>query len=155
VFTLPFAPGTLRAVAKRDGQVVATDELRTAGAPAHLQLTLDTPASSLSDQPDDLLYVTATLVDADGVRVPDSHLEVEFGASGQGGIVAVDNGNLLDHAPFQATRRTLYDGQAVAILRASAQQGSVTVSAAAAGLPAASIVVPVRPAPPLTPLHSF
>jgi beta-galactosidase len=155
VFKVPFAPGVLKAVARRAGQVVATDELRTAGAPARLQLTLDSPATTLSRQPDDVVYVTATLVDEHGVRVPDSHLQVDFGADGQAGIVAVDNGNLRDHDPYQASRRTLYDGQAVAILRANADRGSVTVRASAPGVAAASIAIPVRPAAPLVPLRSF
>lgn len=154
-FQVPFAPGVLKAVAMRGGQVVASDELRTAGAPARLQLSLDTPATTLAEQPDDVVYVTATLVDAQGVRVPDSHLQVDFSADGQGDVIAVDNGNLLDHEPFQAKQRTLYDGRAVAILRANAKTGSVTVHAAAPGLPAAAITIPVRPAAPLVPLHSF
>ena len=155
VFKVPFAPGVLKAVARRGGQVVATDELRTAGPPARLRLTLDSPATSLSRQPDDVVYVTATLVDAQGVRVPDSRVLVDFGADGQADIVAVDNGNLLDHAPFQAKQRTLYDGQAVAILRANADQGSVTVRAAADGVAPATITIQVAPRAALVPLHSF
>jgi beta-galactosidase len=155
VFKVPFAPGVLTAVARRAGQVVATDELRTAGPPARLELTLDTPATALSRQPDDVVYVSVTLVDAQGVRVPDSRLQVDFAADGQADIVAVDNGNLLDHAPYQARQRTLYDGQAVAILRANAERGSVTVRASAEGVAPATITVPVRPRPALAPLHSF
>jgi beta-galactosidase len=155
VFKVPFEAGALKAVAKRGGKVVATDELRTAGNPARLVLSLDTPDTTLARQPDDVAYVTATLVDERGNRVPDSSLRVEFSARGQGDIVVVDNGNLQDHDPYQATRRTLYDGNAVAILRANAESGSVTVSASVAGVPAATITVPVKPAPLLTPLHSF
>jgi beta-galactosidase len=155
VFKVPFAPGVLKAVARRGGQVVATDELRTAGPPARLELTLDSSATTLSRQPDDVVYVTATLVDAQGVRVPDSRMRVDFGADGQADIVAVDNGNLLDHAPYQAKQRTLYDGRAVAILRANAEQGSVTVRASADGVAPATITMQVAPRPPLVPLHSF
>jgi beta-galactosidase len=155
VFRLPFAPGTVKAVAKRDGKVVATDELHTVGRPARLVLALDTPDTSLSRQIDDVAYVAATLVDEHGYRVPDSALQVEFSAAGQADIVAVDNGNLQDHAPFQSTRRTLYDGNAVAIVRANAEAGSVTVSATVAGVPTASITIPVTRAPALVPLRSF
>jgi beta-galactosidase len=155
VFRLPFAPGVVKAVARRDGKVVATDELHTAGQPARLVLALDAPDTSLSRQVDDVTYVTATLVDEHGYRVPDSALQVEFSASGQADIVAVDNVNLRDHAPFQSTTRTLYDGNAVAILRANAEGGSVTVRAAVAGVPSATITIPVRRAPALVPLRTF
>ena len=155
VFKVPYAPGTLEALARRDGKVVASDTLQTAGPPARLLLTLDKPDASLSGQLDDVTYVTATLVDQQGIRVPDSQLQVAFSASGQADIAAVDNGNLQDHGSYQAHQRTLYDGRAVAILRANAQQGSVTLQASAPGLPAAVITIPVMTAPPLVPLHSF
>jgi beta-galactosidase len=155
VFRLPFAPGVVKAVARRDGKVVATDELHTVGQPARLVLALDAPDTSLSRQVDDVAYVTATLVDEHGYRVPDSRLQVEFSVAGQADLVAVDNGNLQDHDSFQSNRRKLYDGNAVAILRANAPRGSVTVRASVPGVPAATLTIPVKPGSPLVPLRSF
>jgi hypothetical protein len=43
----------------------------------------------------------------------------------------------------------------VAIVRADADSGSITVHASAPGVAPASITVPVRPAAALAPLHSF
>jgi beta-galactosidase len=155
VFQLAFEPGSLKAVAKRDGKVVATDELHTVGQPARLLLALDASDTSLSRDIDDVAYVTATLVDEHGYRVPDSRLQVEFSVAGQADLVAVDNGNLQDHDSFQSNRRTLYDGNAVAILRANAPRGSVTVRASVPGVPAATLTIPVKPGSPLVPLRSF
>jgi beta-galactosidase len=155
VFKVPFEAGVLTAKARRGGVVVASDELRTAGAPARLVLTLDRLRAALQRDVNDVLAVTATLVDADGVRIPDNATLVEFAAQGQGTIAAVDNGNLLDHDPYQASRRKLYDGHAVAYLRASAPRGSVTLHARVAGLPEASVTVPVDPGAPLVPMRSF
>ena len=42
-FQVPFEPGSIRAVARTNNKIVATDELRTAGKPAHLILTTETP----------------------------------------------------------------------------------------------------------------
>ena len=42
---VPFAPGRLVAVARKDGAVVARDELDTAGAPDTLRLTPDSARS--------------------------------------------------------------------------------------------------------------
>lgn len=155
VFKVPFEPGTLTAKAKRGGAVVATDTLRTAGAPARVELALDHAGISLSKHVDDAVAVTATLVDKEGVRIPDSEALVRFAAEGQGRIAAVDNGNLIDHDPYQATQRKLYDGHAQALLRATGERGSVTLRARVDGLPEARISVPVKPAAPLVPLHSF
>jgi beta-galactosidase len=153
VAKLPFAPGVLTAMAKRGDAVVATDTLRTAGAPA--RLVLDVQGAGVSQQVDDIATVTATLVDANGVRVPDSTTPVRFEVAGEGSLAAVDNGNMVDHEPFQSGQRRLYDGNVVAYVRATAPRGSIRVRAVAQGLPAAEVTVPVQPAAAIVPLHSF
>jgi beta-galactosidase len=155
VFKVPFIAGTLVAKAKRNGEVVATDALRTAGAPVRLELTVDRPDGALHHDRDDAVAVIATLVDANGVRIPDSQTPVAFAAAGQGVVAAVDNGNLLDHEPYQASTRRLYDGQAVAYLRATADKGKVVLRARVAGLPEASVTLAVQPAEPLVPGRAF
>ena len=66
-------------------------------------------------------------------------------------IIAVDNGNLLDHDPYQATDRKLYNGSAIAILRATAPNGAITITANIEGVPPATLTLKAAPAkPPLT-----
>ncbi len=72
----------------------------------------------------DVAYVTVTLVDNNGTVIPDSETRVHFSVAGPAKIIAVDNGNLLDHDPFQATDRKLYEGHAFAILRATASSAT-------------------------------
>jgi hypothetical protein len=38
---VPYEPGTLRAIARRGGKIVATDEVQTTGAPARIELAVD------------------------------------------------------------------------------------------------------------------
>jgi beta-galactosidase len=154
-FKVPFAPGTIRAVAKTDGKVVATDELKTAGKPARIVFTADSPTTPLTPDWNDVRFLTATLVDAAGSRIPDSTTMIHFAATGPGAIVAVDNGNLQDHDPYQATQRKLYDGHAVAMVRASGVGGQVTVTATADGLPPASVTLATAPVKPPVVERSF
>jgi beta-galactosidase len=148
-YKVAFEPGTLKAVARSDGKVVATEELQTAGKPARLvftpELNPDAAARSLTPEWNDVRYVTATLVDDAGTRIPDSSTLVHFSAAGPASIIAVDNGNMLDHDPFQATQRRLYDGHAVAILRATGPSGRVTVTATADGVAPATITLTAAP----------
>jgi beta-galactosidase len=141
-YAIPFEPGTLKAVARNDGKIVATEELKTAGKPAKLVFAADKPTMPLTPDWNDARYVTATLVDDAGTRIPDSSTVIHFSASGPASIIAVDNGNMMDHDPFQATERKLYQGNALAILRAT---GQVTVTAAADGIPAASLTLTTAP----------
>ncbi len=73
---VPYRPGELKAVGRRKGKAVATDVLRTAGAAHALRLTPD--RSSLAADGRSLLFVTAEVVDAHGVVVPDAEHLISF-----------------------------------------------------------------------------
>jgi beta-galactosidase len=107
----------------------------------------------------DIAYITATLVDANNTVIPDSATVIHFATTGPGKIIAVDNGNLLDHDPFQATTpekdRKLYDGHAIAILRATASSGTITLTAITEGLPPATITLKAAPPAPDQVQRSF
>ena len=132
-----FEPGTLRALGRNKGEVVATHELRTAGKPARILLTTD--RARLTPDWDDVSYVTAAVVDVGGVQVPDATDLVTFEVSGPGRIAAVDSGDNSSHESFQADRRHTYQGQCIAILRATAPAGQIRLTASAPGLASASL----------------
>jgi beta-galactosidase len=134
---VPFEPGAIRAVGRNGGREEAAHELRTAGPAAAIVLASDRGA--LSTGWDDVAYVTATVVDAKGVAVPNAAAKIAFEVSGPGVLVAVDNADASSVEPFQAAERTVFDGQCIAILRASAPRGTIALKAAAAGLAAGSI----------------
>ncbi len=158
-FEVTYEPGTLRAIARVAGKQVANDELRTPGKPARLLLSTGlneahltntphpTPAPTLAPDWNDVAYLTATLLDANGVVVPDSNTTVHFNVTGPGELVAVDNGNMLDHEPFHASTRKLYTGNAVAIVRATRAIGSIIVTATSDGLAPASLTLSTQPNP--------
>jgi beta-galactosidase len=130
-----YAPGTLRAVAKNADKVVATDELRTAGAPAKIVLTADRP--KLGTGWDDVVRVTAEVTDAAGVRIPAATDTLTFAVTGPGAVVAVDNADSRSHEPFQATQRAAFNGRALAFVRATGT-GAITLTASAPNLASGS-----------------
>jgi beta-galactosidase len=136
-WTVPFAPGSLKAVATNHGMTVATDELRTAGQPAKIVLESDHPA--ITPTFDSVATVIATVVDANGVVVPNANNEISFQVSGPGVIAAVDSGDHTSHEPFQATQRLAYEGRCAALVKATASSGAITLSASASGLDGASV----------------
>jgi beta-galactosidase len=136
-WNVPFEPGTIRAIGKNKGQIVATHELRTAGKPAKLVLAAD--RSKLAPGWDDVVYVTASVVDENGVLVPGADQVVAFRATGPGVIAAVDSGSNSSHEPFQASERHAYQGQCLAIVKANAGTGRITVTATSPGLAAATL----------------
>ncbi|MFL6256021.1 MAG: glycoside hydrolase family 2 TIM barrel-domain containing protein [Pyrinomonadaceae bacterium] len=129
---VPFERGTLRAVGSSGGRVVATHELKTAGKPARVVLSVD--KATLANAWDDVVHVEATVVDANGTVVPNASDLITFKASGPGRVVAVDSGDNASHEPFQTSERRAYQGRCFAMLKASAPRGRINVTAAAAGL---------------------
>jgi beta-galactosidase len=131
-WNVTFAKGSLRAVARNKGQEVASDELKTAGAPARIELATSKPALAASG--DDAAFVTARVVDADGVTVPNARSAITFSLGGKGIVAGVDNGSVTSHEPYQTNRCVAAQGQCVAIVKAAAAGGKITIKASAEGL---------------------
>jgi beta-galactosidase len=156
-YTVPFEPGTLKAVARTNGRIVATQTLKTAGPPARIQFVADDITRPLTPDFNDVHYFTATLVDAAGTPIPDSTTLIHFAVTGPVAIVGVDNGNMVSHESFQGPDRTLYNGNAIAILRATASSGAISVTASVAApagaptLPPATLTLTTAPPTQLDP----
>jgi beta-galactosidase len=138
---IDFEPGELKAIGRNGSETAVVDTLRTVSKPARISLLAN--RHELSDSWEDVRYVTATIVDDHDTPVPSASDLIKFTVSGPGVIAAVDNGDLTSHEPFQASERHAYHGRCVAIVRASAPTGTITVSASAEGLPESSTALQV------------
>jgi beta-galactosidase len=137
---VPFAPGILKAMARDvKGNIVATDELRTAGKPAKIVLT--TEVKKLAPDFDDVAIVRAQITDANGIEIPRANDLVSFTVSGPGVIAAVDNGDNTSHENFQTTQRHAFQSECVVFVKATAASGKITLTASAPGLKAGSVSV--------------
>jgi beta-galactosidase len=139
-----YAPGTLRAVGKNAGQIVATHELKTAGKPARIVLIAD--RTNISPAWDDLSYIEATVVDAQGVLVPSASDQITFKVEGPGRVVATDSANNASHESFQASERRAYQGRCFALVKADSPNGRITIEASAPGLKKGAITLTATPA---------
>ena len=137
MWRVAYAPGTLRAVARKSGQVMATEEVKTAGAPARIALVPD--RSELRAGGADLSFVTVQVLDRAGVAVPTADLLIRLRVAGAARIAGVDNGDEISHAPFNADRVKLFNGKALVIVRAGERAGTATLTAEADGLEPASV----------------
>ncbi|MDP9050771.1 MAG: DUF4982 domain-containing protein [Acidobacteriota bacterium] len=87
IFAFPdieFAPGSLKAIGKNGGKIVAQQELITVGAPAAIKLTpIVSPMGLLADA-GDVALIDVEVVDAKGVRCPTDDARVDFTCEGPG-----------------------------------------------------------------------
>ena len=135
-----YEPGELRVVAYRQGRVWATATTKTAGAAAALALAPD--RSVLHADGQDLVFVTARVVDKDGLSAPRAEDRIQFSIEGPGEIVATDNGDATSFEPFPSHARKAFSGQALVIVRARrGEAGTITLRARADGLQAADVVL--------------
>jgi len=137
MWRVPYTPGTLRAVARKGGQLMATQEVKTAGAPARIALAPD--RSRLHADGNDLSFVTVSVLDRAGVPVPTADHLIRLRLAGGARIAGVDNGDQVSHAPFQADRVQLFNGKALVIVRAGERAGTATLTAEVEGLESASV----------------
>jgi beta-galactosidase len=130
-------------VAYRVGKQVAADEVKTAGAPAKIELVAD--RSIIEAGGDDLSFVTVRIEDKDGNLCPMADSLVRFSVTGAGTIEAVDNGNAATEEPFHADHRKAFSGLALLIVRSKAgMAGAIHVTATSEGLAQAAAELTAR-----------
>jgi beta-galactosidase len=135
-----YEPGLLRVVTYKNGKQWATDSVKTAGAAAKLQLTADRKVINANGN--DLSFITAKVVDANGNGVPEAGNQITFEISGPGEIAATDNGDAADLVSFASKERKAFNGLALAIVRTKAEApGTITIKATAKGLISAQLVI--------------
>lgn len=92
----------------------------------------------------DLAYIMAEVVDADGNIIPwDDDLTIDFEISGKGKLAGVGNGNPGDMASFQQPRRKTYQGKCLAIILPEVTPGKITIKATSEGLKECSLELTV------------
>lgn len=129
---VPYTPGTLLGIAKKNGKEIAREEVKTAGQPAAILLAVD--HNKIKADGSDLAFVTVKIVDSNGVTVPYADNTVHFQIQGEGFIAGVDNGSPISHESFKARSRKAFHGLCLAVIQSNGMKGTITVKAASEGL---------------------
>ena len=87
----------------------------------------------------DLQYVRVYATDSKGRVVPTVTGMVTFDVEGAARLIAVDNGNHSADDRFDGQQKALYEGFAMAIVRAERKAGKVKITARCDGLKAATM----------------
>lgn len=148
---IAYAPGTLVAVAKKNGKVVARHQIETTGEAVALKLIPDMETWHADGK--DLVHVRIYAVDKKGRRVLNvkdakAFDKLTFTLKGDANIVAVDNGNIasdelhIGKTQLEKTiQRHLFQGSALVILRAGDKPGKIELSVAGEKMKAKKLVL--------------
>jgi beta-galactosidase len=138
-FRINYQPGTLKAIAMRDGKDVDSVVLQTPGKAARIRLTAD--RSSIKNTRNDLAYVTAEVVDAQGRLVPDAPVLLQFAVAGNGDIVATASASPNDMQSFQKPEHRTFLGKCLVIVRPKGGAGNITLKATGSGLSEGTVTI--------------
>ena len=105
-----FEPGEIKAVSRKNGQVVKEQVIRTAGAPHHIRLSIDYAGK-------DLTFINAEVVDKDGNLCPWAEDQLFFSAEGGAQVIATDNGCQTSMERFTSPHRKAFFGKCMAVVR--------------------------------------
>lgn len=151
---IAYAPGTLVAVAKKNGKVVARHQIETTGEAVALKLVPDVETWHADGK--DLMHVRIYAVDKKGRRVLNmkdakAFDKLTFQVKGDANIVAVDNGNIasdelhIGKTQLEKTiQRNLFQGSALVILRAGDKPGKIELSVAGEKMKAKKLVLNMK-----------
>lgn len=137
-----YEPGEIRVVTYNQyGDKVGEDVKRTAGEPAQMKFSVETPDHEpiacmvegctdehnvlLNADGNDLAFITVSLQDKDGNECPLADDELTFEVSGAGTFKAACNGDATSLEPFTQPQMKLFSGKLVVIVQSSKQKGDI------------------------------
>ena len=135
-----YEPGTVKVVAyNADGEAVAERELKTAGKPHHIELSVD--RAEIKADGRDLAFVTVSVVDKDGNLCPAANNLIKYSVSGEGVYRAGANGNPISLEPFHEPQMEVFSGMMTAIVQSNDTPGKIVLTAKSKGLKTAKIEI--------------
>lgn len=140
-WSVPYEPGTLKAVSRSNGEVVLERQVKTAGAPAKIELISD--KEELKADGNDMIFVTVNILDDQDILAPRADNLVQFEVTGGGKIVGVDNGYQASLEPFKANKRKAFNGKCLVIIQSNYKNEPITLKASSQGLDSETLTIPV------------
>jgi beta-galactosidase len=133
------AAGTIKAVGKKGGQAVADvqDVFAKSGPPAKIELW-NYPSLLGPGDGSYVAQIELSLLDSTGVVSRDAANDIKVTLEGPGRILALESGDIASHESYQDDHHKAFHGRLIIYVQA---QSRVTVTAAAADLPGATITV--------------
>lgn len=142
VWNVPYEPGTLTAVAYKDGARIASQSVTTSGSPCRIALNASRNKANTNRR--DVIYLSVDILDKDGNLVPYADNKVTFDIEGPFTLLGVENGDILDMSPAKSNISKAFMGKTLLVLQTTAKSGKIKVIAKSEGLKSASCAIEVH-----------
>jgi beta-galactosidase len=124
---VPYAPGRLEAIGRKNGKIVDSKAVETASHAAVLRLQAD--QTELVADGRDISHVVFELRDEDDRLVPHADNEVTFCLRGPAQLIGLENGDPVDLTPAKSTRRKAFYGKGIGIVQSVMETGDIELAA--------------------------
>ena len=136
-WSVPFEAGVISAIGYQHGEQVVFAENKTAGKAVAVKLLAD--RAYIDNCGQDTVPVCVSVVDENGIELPNADNLIEFEIEGDGIIVGVGNGNSNSHEPDYVPYRKLYCGLCQVLVAARIGAKNIKLIARCKGLKTAQI----------------
>lgn len=126
-FKVPYEPGQLEAVSYRDGRMVSSTVLRSAGRDLRLQLSSETDTV----EADNLAFIHIEIADSAGVVEMLADERIEVSVEGPATLMGFGTSAPATEENYTGSSHTSYRGRALAVIRPTGQAGTIRVTASA------------------------
>lgn len=139
IYQVLYKEGQLKAVGYTNGKKVNESILKTAGKLARIKLSANRKIIKADGR--DLCYITAELVDENGVMNPKADNLLHFSIEGDATIAGVGNANPMSVESYQQPQRKAWRGRCLVVIQSSRKAGNIIIKASSEELPDNTITI--------------
>lgn len=139
IYRVLYKEGQLKAVGYTNGKKVNESILKTAGKLARIKLSANRKIIKADGR--DLCYITAELVDENGVMNPKADNLLHFSIEGDATIAGVGNANPMSVESYQQPQRKAWRGRCLVVIQSSHKAGNIIIKASSEELPDNTITI--------------
>jgi len=137
-----YEPGVIKAVGKKNGLVVFTEEVKTTDEPKALRISVD--KMQLNTKNRDVAHVKVEIIDKNGNVVPYANNQIRFLVEGEGKLIGTDSGNPTDHSAMKNSNKDAFHGLCMALIQTNGKTGIIRITAHAENLEKSTITINSR-----------
>ncbi|MCC8171103.1 MAG: DUF4982 domain-containing protein [Parabacteroides sp.] len=142
VWYVPYTPGEIKAVAKTARGTMVEKSIKTAGKPHRLSMHADKVEARANKT--DVIHLEVDITDRQGNLCPYAADRIDFDITGPVRLIAVDNGNPVDHSPYKVPYRKAFRGKALLIVQTTGRTGTATIRSRSEGLKSGTIRLTIK-----------
>jgi len=129
---IPYRAGKIQAIGYQSNKKTTEHTLSTAGEAVGMNISASKP--TLLANKEDIVALEISIVDENGVPVPDATNEISVEVTGPAKLIGMDNGNQSDVTAFKTNTRKSFEGKLLITIQATAAKGKVKIILRSAGL---------------------